>query len=177
MTLNNENLYIFEAIALRDEYDSHIKLLQNILNEPEGRKGGFLIHDSVEKKTPVDDFQPDEYEEALKKLRTKRLKLNQEIQAVNFNSKFDFEGENISIAEALEIRKNLRYEIDTLSAKTVESAYSVVIHKEERDIVNMPRYSFKGSYSDFQKIIKRLRKLERAIHIANHNTTVAFKDE
>src|SRR4030067_2538253 len=99
------DLYIHEAVALRNEYDNHIGLLKKLLSEPEGKRGGLLSRDTGETRQPVEDFNQANFEDMLKKLQTKRLKLNQEIQTANFTTKFDFEGNSASIAEALEIRK------------------------------------------------------------------------
>jgi hypothetical protein len=171
------NLYIHEAVALRKEYDSHISMLQGLVTESGGKKGSFLSRDDSEMKRPVDDFNQADFEDTLKKLQTKRLKLNQEIQAANFNTKIEFEGDSISIAEALEIRKSVIAEIKAAASKTNESAFSTVIHKEERDIIEKPRYPFKKSYIEFLEAVRRLRKIEGLIHTANHKNTVTFKDE
>jgi len=61
------NLYLYEAIELRNEYDRHIGLLQGLLGEPSKRRGIFNNDD--EDKEPVTDFDPKEAEEKLKKLQ------------------------------------------------------------------------------------------------------------
>lgn len=171
------NLYIHEAVALRNEYDNHIGLIKKLLLEPGEKKSGFLSRGEDEIKQPVEEFKQADFEDILKRLQTKRLKLNQEIQAANFTTKVDFEGGPISIAEALEVRKGVKTDIHLLSAKTAESAYNTVIHKEERDITDRPRHSFKKLYAEYLDALKRLRRLEGMIHIANHGNTVNFKDE
>ena len=35
------NLYLYEAIELRNEYDRHISMLHGLLGEPSGRRGLF----------------------------------------------------------------------------------------------------------------------------------------
>jgi hypothetical protein len=52
-----------------------------------------------------------------------------------------------------------------------------VIHKEERDIVEKPRYAFRKSYAEYRDASRKLRKLEGLIHAANHATAVNFKDD
>ena len=172
-----QNLHIFEAVNLRKEYDSHIRLLQNLLTDETGSRGGFLSDRNNDNKQPADGFKEQEFEDKLKKLQTKRLKLNQEIQTANFNVKINFEGDLISIAEALETRKGITLDIERAETKTTKSAYCTVIHKEERDIVEKPRHSFTKSYNEYCDTIKRLRKIEGLIHTANHSNTVNFKDE
>jgi hypothetical protein len=171
---SKNNLFIFEAVSLRDQYDAHIALLQNLLEVPVSQDR--FSNDSETKKN-AEGFDQKQIETTLKKLQVKRLKLNQEIQTANFTVKIGYEGENISIAEALGVRKALRTNINELTARVNDAAFHTVIHKEERDIVSKSRYSFSESYSEFLEEISKLRKLEGLIHTANHTNTVAFKDE
>ena len=87
------------------------------------------------------------------------------------------ESDSISIAEALELRKNIIEDIETVENRTTTAAYCTVIHKEERDITEQPKYSFKDSYEKYLNTVERLRKIENLIHTANHINTVKFKDE
>lgn len=169
------NLYLYEAIELRNEYDRHIGLLQGLMGEPSKRRG--LFKDDDEDKEPATDFDPKETEDKLKKLQTKRVKLNQKIQETNFEVRIDCEGENISIAEALILRKNLLSDLNAVVARVEKSSYRRVIHKEERDIYQEPRYKFDESYKEYQKCLEQLRRLVNQIHAVNHTAIVKFKDE
>jgi len=113
----------------------------------------------------------------LKKLETKRLKLNMAIQSANFSSKLVFDGEEICITEALEIRKKLQSEFDDKSKRVMDSAYKQLIHKEKRDIEHRSKQLFCETYDDFQKSLIQLRQLTNRIHLINHASTAAFKDE
>ena len=113
----------------------------------------------------------------LKKLETKRLKLNMAIQSTNFASTIDFDGEQISITEALEIRKKLQAEFDNKSKSVTDSAYKQITHKEKRDIEHQPKDSFCETYEDFQNSLIQLRQLTNKIHLANHASVTNFKDE
>ena len=169
------NLYLYEAIELRNEYDRHIGLLQGLMGEPSTRRGLFNGND--EEKEPATDFNPKDTEDKLKKLQTKRVKLNQEIQESNFGVKIDCEGENISIAEALVLRKNLLADLNAIAARVEKSSFRRVIHKEGRDIYQEPRHKFDETYKEYQKCLKQLRRLVNQIHAVNHTATVKFKDE
>src|SRR3990167_71993 len=138
MVDEKRNLYLYEAIELRNEYDRHISMLHGLLGEPSGRRG--LFNDDNEDREPATDFDLKDTEEMLKKLQTKRVKLNQEIQESNFGVKIDCEGENISIAEALVLRKNLIADLNAISARVGKSSYRRVIYKEGRDIYQEPRH-------------------------------------
>ena len=171
------NLYLFEAIELRNEYDTHIKLLENLLCEADNGNDRYYRGDECEEKEASKDFDQKEVEESLKKLKTKRIKLNHEIQKKNFNIQIDYNNGNISVAEALEVRKNFIDELKIISQKIIKSAYKKIIHKEERDIERKTKYNYKDVYQDFKKKIKDKRNLINEIHKANHKYTINFKDE
>ncbi len=171
------NLYVFEAIELRNEYDRYIKLLEHVLEEDQTKRDRLFPRNEEEVKEAAADFDPKTIEKKLKKLQTKRVKLNQAIQVSNFESQIEYQGEKVSLAEALELRKNLLKDLVVLKQRVAESAYKRVIHKEERDIVHEPRHSFVQSYEEYQSKLRTLRQLITQIHRANHANTVKFKDE
>lgn len=169
------NLYLYEAIELRNEYDRHVELLEGLLGESSKKRGFF--NDDNEDKDPADDFDQKEIEDRLKKLQTKRVKLNQEIQKTNFGTQIEYEGKKTSIAEALEVRKNLLGDIKAVAARAEKSSYRRVIHKEGRDIVQEPRHKFTETYREYQDSLQHLRSLVNQVHAANHLATVNYKDE
>ena len=158
------NVYVFEAIELRNEYDRHIKLLEQLVAGEQTKREGLFHRSDEEKREPTSEFEQHVIEERLKKLQTKRVKLNQAIQVANFQYQIEYQGEQISLAEALELRKNLLADLNAKSQRVQDSAYKRIIHKEERDIVHEPRHSFHQSYEDFQNTLRRLRHLVTQIH-------------
>ncbi|MCI5118917.1 MAG: hypothetical protein D3913_13400 [Candidatus Electrothrix sp. LOE1_4_5] len=173
------NLFLFEAIELRNEYDRHIQLMENLLNDHESKRSGmrYYAENGIEEKEPVEGFSPKDFMEKLKKMQSKRIKLNHAIQIANFETEIDYNDEKISIAEALEIRKNLLANNQAVAGRVVDSAYKRITHKEERDIVHEPKHSFLKSYESFQNNLKEVGKLVNRIHTANHRSVVKFKDE
>lgn len=137
----------------------------------------FGRRSSDEEKKPASDFKIKEIEDKKKKTQTKRIKLNQAIQTVYFNNTFEYDGENISIAEALEIRKHLNSDLDLIKKHVLESAFKRVIHKEERDIVYEPKQPFKEKLVEYHLSLKRFRELLLKIHVINHECSIAFKEE
>lgn len=170
------NLYLYEAIELRNEYDRHAELLEGLLGVESSRKRRLFNSDD-EDKDPAADFDQKEIEDRLKKLQTKQIKLNQEIQKKNFEIQIEFDGKEISIAEALEVRKNLLDNIKALAERVEKSSYRRVIHKEGRDIVQEPRHRFAKTYKEYQNSLRHLRNLVIQVHAANHSVTVIYKDE
>ena len=171
------NLYLFEAIELRNEYDRHIKLLEKLIGDDQNKSDRFFHNKDEEEREPASDFNQKELEEELKKLMVKRVKLNQAIQAANFKYQIDHDGEKISIAEALEVRKNLLTDIEAISQRVINSAYKRILHKEERDIVHEPKHSFKQVYDNYQNNIRKIRTIITQIHIINLKSIVNFKEE
>lgn len=176
---NKGNLFLFEAIELRNEYDRHIGLIENLLGAHESKRSGMRLYsdNGTEEKEPAEGFSPKDFMEKLKTMQSKRIKLNHAIQKANFETEIDYNGEKISIAEALEVRKNLLANNKAVDGRVVDSAYKRITHKEERDIVHEPKHSFSKSYELFQNNLKELRKLINRIHTANHRSVVKFKDE
>ncbi|MBM3713574.1 MAG: hypothetical protein FJW56_09110 [Actinobacteria bacterium] len=171
------NLYLFEAILLRNEYDRHIKLLEKLIGEDRKIDDRFFSSRNEDNREAAPGFNQKELEEKLEKLKTRKLKINQAIQAANFKYQIDNEGEKVSIAEALEIRKNIISEIETVSQRVIDSAYKKIIHKEERDIVHEPKHSFVKVYDDYQDNLKKLRNIVIQIHNINFKSTVNFREE
>jgi hypothetical protein len=171
------NLYLFEAIELRNEYDRHIKLVENLFEGNEEKRERFFQNSKEEKKEPVADFKQNEIGEWLKKLQTKRVKLNQAIQVANFKYQIQINGDKVSLAEALEIRKNILADLTTQSQRVINSAFKTIIHKEERDIIHEPKERFLECYDDYLKNLKKLRLLITQIHNLNHQGIVHYKEE
>ena len=169
------NLFIYEAIELRQEYDKHIKVLENLIEEKRGKRD-FLSREEDELQ-PVKDFDVKLIQEKLQKLQTKRVKLNQELQLTNLKTTLNYDGNEITLSEALEIKKNLIKDITILSDKLNESAYVKIIHKEGRDIIKEPKQKFNDVYQNYENFLKKIRKLNQEIHRINHTEAVNFKDE
>jgi hypothetical protein len=174
----NGRLYLYEALELRAEYDHKIGLLEKLARPEHAKRGswGTLDRDGPDL-VPAPGFDLKASEETVARLRVRRMKLNEAIQVANFRAEIDLDGERISLARALELRKALKEELERHSSQTVEAAYTRVIHKEERDIVKEPPRRFEASYGDFESTLARLRRLVTALHRANHLVTVAFRDE
>ena len=171
------NLYLFEAIELRNEYDRHIKLLEKLIEGDQTKSDRFFSNKDEEEREPASDFNQKELEEELKKLKVKRVKLNQAMQSANFKYQIDYDGEKISIAEALEIRKNLLTDIEAISQRVTSSAYKRILHKEKRDIVHEPKHSFKQVYDSYCSNLRIIRTVITQIHIINLGSIIDFKEE
>ncbi len=170
------NLLLFEAIELRNDYDRHIKLFENLIEGDDSKRERYLS-DKEDEKQPVEEFRDLDVERILKNLKTKRVKLNQAIQAANFSHQIHFDGEAISIAEALEIRKSLLIDLGALSKSVVQSAYKRIIYKEGRDIIHEPKHSFNETYHQYIQTLQKLRLLILQIHTVNHQGVVQYREE
>lgn len=176
MAESNKQLLLHEAIALRHEYDERIKFWQGFAGE-DAERNRFLSVEREEKKEPAKGFKLSDTEDELKKVQSKRVKINQEIQKANYNTQIEFLGEIISLAEALEIRKNLKKDAELLQAQAHKAAYKIIIHKEERDIAHEPKHDYAETRDKYLALLKNLRHLEGQLHEANHKTLVGYRDE
>lgn len=177
MTSSNRNLYLFEAIELRKEYDRQIRVFEDLLKASQPENDRLSAQPSDGHPVPAIDFDLKSAEHQLHRLCNRRIKLNLAIQTANFANQFQFEEEQISLAEALEIRKSLIAELPLLEHRVLDSAFKSVIHKEERDIVLEPIIPFRENYETFHAHLGRLRELLNQIHVLNHTCQVNFPKE
>jgi len=170
------NLYLFEALELRAEYDARLSTLTTLLPENQERRRGYAMM-SEEQVRAVEALCVDDLREELDALRGKRRKLNTAIQRANHENTITIGSEETSLAEALELRKEVNQEIAELVPQLAQAGYAKVIYKEERDIVEEPRQDFGTLRQRLESKRLLFRQLNRALQRANHEVTVAFKDE
>lgn len=174
----SKDLYMHEALELRNTYDRVLGLFKHILSPAKSSRDFYPVRTDSSTNTEFDDdFNVKEAEEDIKKLETKRVKLNQAIQVCNFTNTLEYMGSKISIAEALEFRKGLIAEVEDLTEKVKNAAVKEVVHKEERDIERRSKYPYRETYAKYRQKLKDLRGLNNAIHRFNHTAKVDYKDE
>jgi len=171
-------LFLYEALELRGEIDARIKTLRDCLPETRSNRNRMDVFRQREgKPVPAEGFDPKEVAEQVKALELKRRKINTAIQRANFLERIYVAGENVSLAEALEIRKSLNERLGELHSLVVESAYARVIYKEDRDIVESPEVSFPECMEELDHARLRFRQLNRGLRQASFRATVDFYDE
>ncbi len=171
------NLFLFEALELRAEFDDRIETLNSLLPEKRETREFRFTRERGNQERPAQGLDLTAIREEIESLRVKRRKLNTAVQKVNYEQTIQINKETMSLAEALELRKETCTEITQLKAQFANAAYENVIYKEDRDIVEPPP-------QDFDTIRKKLndrrllfRALNRALQRTNHEVTVNFKDE
>jgi hypothetical protein len=171
-------LQLYEALELRGEYDARIKTLKDCLPETRQNRGRVLFsRDDEVMRRPSSDFDVSEARRKLRKLETKRRKLNSAIQETNFNYKIDFSAESINLSEALETRKELNERIGELHNQVVNSAYLKVIYKEGRDIVEESEIPYTECVDNLEEARLAFRELNRKLRLSSFKATVDFEDE
>ena len=175
MPAENKKLYLFEAIELRNAYDIQIDLLKKLLFGEAIKE--YFSEKSNDDKFLADDYKPATLEKELQKISHKRLKLNQEIQNTNYSTKINYIGDEITIAEALELRKALKERLKFIKQKIDDSTMKRIIHKEDRDIEIKPTYEFKECFNEYNDALDEQRELLNQIHSMNHSTIINFREE
>jgi hypothetical protein len=169
-------LYLYEALELRSEYDARIKTLNDCLPESKQNRERFSFsRDEIRRPSP--DFDALSARNELRKIEIKRRKLNSSIQRANFNHLIDFNGDSISLSEALEMRKALNEQIGEFHNQVVGSSYQKVIYKEGRDIVEENEISYTDAVKNLEQARLAFRELNRKLRLASFKTLVDFKDE
>lgn len=165
---------LYEAIELRAEMDARIKTMESLRPEREGR---LLYRERDGETQPAPDFDLVDVEEKIERLKRRRRRLNALIQEANHRTRVEMDDHVLTLAEALEFRKETNSDIGRLSNELHDAAWLRVIHKEERDVVrNAPR-SFKIVMDFLEERRLLFRRLVTAIHEANHRTIVEFYNE
>ena len=175
---SDKRLLIYEALELRSEYDAQIETLRKCL--PESRnssRASFLERGDAGSYRPADAVDPAELRREIRALEHKRHKLNAAIQAANFTNTVRVGGEEVTLAEALELRKAANTRVGELGSQLVRSAAVRVVHKEDRDIEEAPDVSFADARRELQEAREEFRRLNRALREASYRVPVDFTDE
>ena len=175
---SDKKLLIYEALELRSEYDAQIETLRKCL--PESRnssRASFLERGDGGTYRPADGVDPSELRREIRALEHKRHKLNAAIQAANFTNTVHLGGEEVTLAEALELRKAANTRVGELSSQLVRSAAVRIVHKEDRDIEEAPDVTFGDARRQLQEAREEFRRLNRALREASYRVAVDFTDE
>ncbi|MDA3949541.1 MAG: hypothetical protein PF508_09950 [Spirochaeta sp.] len=174
------NIYLFEALELRGEFDGRIKTVKESLPESRsGIDGSSVLRwaSDTGNTVPATDVDVAALRAEMKALEYKRRKLNAAIQEANFRNSVSVEGESLSLAEALDLRKATRDSIGELHRRTTSAAFVRVIHKEDRDIRDEPLFSFTEVLGELNQARRTFRALNRALRQASFQVAIAFRDE
>lgn len=174
----SNKLYLYEALELRAEYAARIKTLKDCLPETrQNRNRTFFDRDEKGQRRPSPAFSISDVREQLKALEYKRRKLNSAIQRTNFQQQINYDGDTITLNEALELRKGLNTQLGELHAQVVDAAYQRVIYKEDRDIVEPNELSYPDCVQDLESTRLAFRELNRKLRAASFEVVVDFQDE
>lgn len=172
------HLFLYEALELRAEYQARLALFKQLLPEKQKSSSRGFMSSEGERREPVADFVPAEIREAIKKLEYKARKLNVTIQQVNFEHRLTVvDSGEMSIAEALDLRKSVNSDLVALQGVLLQAAYRRVIYKEERDIVEQPEARYAEVLRDLEERRLFFRHLNRALRKASFEIVVPFRDE
>ena len=177
MNTSQDNIFLYEALELRNEYQARLASLKALLPEHRQVRRGFLERDDGERREPAAGFDPAKIRENIRSLEYKSRKLNAAIQQVNFSNKIRVQEEEISLAEALEMRKAVNQELAGLQKMLERSAYRKIIYKEERNITEEPEEDFSLVSKQIEEQRLLFRQLNRALRKAAFEIKVPFRDE
>lgn len=170
------NYYLYEALELRTKIEHETGMLNGILR-PVRNDNSYNGRTAGEEITLAEDFDSKEIGVRLTKLTKKYTKLNQAIQLANLTVTVRFKDEEITLAEVLELRKQMETRRNDLYELYRESIYIKTIHKEERDIVVKPKDDHIELDHEYIELLDDIYRLHVLIHDTNHKTTVKFREE
>lgn len=173
-----DGLFVYEALDLRSEYDGRLATLRACL--PESRAAGrtwSLSRVDADASRPAEGVDLKALRTELHALEYKRHKLNTAIQRANFASSVRVGDQEVSLSEALELRKAAKERVSELSTQLATSSAARVIHKEDRDIVQEPEMPFLTVRNELEEVRLEFRRLNRALRKASFEVSVEFADE
>jgi len=173
----NNKIYLYEALELRAEYNSRLNTYKDLLPEAQNTGSGLWDSSDDVRYRPVEEFDVENLREKIKNLEYKQRKLNNAIQEANYETFIEYNGREINLTEALDLRKAVNDEIKELRKKLQKAAYEKVIYKEDRDIVEEPEISYTKMEKELEKKRKEFRKLNRKLREISFATVIDFKDE
>lgn len=173
-----KGLFVYEALELRSEYDGRLETLRACL--PESRAAGrawSLSRMDADASRPAEGVDLSALRTELRTLEFKRHKLNTAIQRANFASSIRVGAEEVSLSEALELRKAAKERVSESSTQLARSSVAKVIHKEDRDIIDEPETPFLAVRDELEKARLEFRRLNRALRKASFEVSVEFAYE
>lgn len=172
------NLYIFEALILIKEYRARLQLLNRIINAD---LEATNIHSELQGENEyrlVPEVDIYKIKKEYEKFKRKERKLAIAINSANINYTINFEGEEISLSEALQLMETYRYTLINIIDNIKNACTLKIIHKEKRDItIKMYKQKYTKMIKEFNDKSKQLDNLERLVKITNYTKTVNFKDD
>ena len=176
--MTQKTLRLFEALELRGEYIARIETIKNCLNGSESSHRGLgMWREDRTKRRHSPDFDPVEERKQIRALEFKQRKLNSAIQKANYETSVSFDGDDINLLEALELRKGLNRRLGELKTQLVDAAYQTVIYKEGRDIVESSDTPYAETRAELESARRSFRELNRKIRWAAFETQVDYQDE
>lgn len=178
MAESKKGMLIYEALELRSEYDSRMETLRSCIPETRGAgRTAFLSRLDTDLSRPADGVDVSALRAEVRMLEHKRHKLNVAIQTANFANSVRIADENVTLTEALELRKAAKLRVGELSTQLAHSSTIRVIHKEDRDIIEGPDVPFAEVRGRLEEARVEFRRLNRALRRASFEVSVDFADE
>ena len=171
------DLYLYEALELRGEYDARIKDIRDVLPEQSSKDQWPHARDVTAIRRPAPGLDAPKLREAMRGVERRRIMLNNAIQKANFEHEIEHQGERMTLARALEERRALNLRLAELHATLVWSSTERVIFKEDRDIVEPSPISFTECFRELDETRKAFREMNRRLREAAYRITVEFRDE
>ena len=102
MPAQNNNIYLYEALELRAEYQSRLSTVKNLLPEVQTRDSSWGRSNNDIRYSPIKEFDVENLRKEIKNLEYKQRKLNNAIQKANYETYINFNGQEINLTEALD---------------------------------------------------------------------------
>ena len=169
----SRDLKLYEALEQRREYKRIIRTFEQV--QPENRVDRWGERNN---ERPVKEIYIDDADDRIQAAKFKLHKLNEAIQIANRNNTIVYDRKEISIATALELRKEIKIELEELEDNLPNTAYYEVKYKSEGENEKvMPYRDYEEMRSKYLSKLEKFRKLNFALRQAQYKIEVDFKAE
>ena len=160
------------ALGRRRDLVAEAAHLDKVINAG-GRRTGF-VRDERSTVRQADDFDPKKARERRNATVAMARRLNIAIQTLNVTTKVAVEGEEMVLAEALELRKEMSGRVQQLEHEAIQAAYVTERHIKDKVVQEPRERGYDEVHGELDAARKRLTAVREACAIATHELEVDF---
>ena len=164
---------LYLALARRAEILNETRFLDQIL-EKTRRQDRYSM--GTNERVVAEDVDMSRIREKHESRRHAARKINAAIQQVNFATQVEFDGEGMTLAEALELRKSTHANVVKLEAEAVEAAFRNLTHLEHKIVDLAPERTHTEVNAGLESERRRLRGLRQMCTEATFTLEINFED-
>ena len=160
------------ALGRRRDLVAEATHLEKLINEG-NRRAGFMREERSTLRR-ADDFDPKKVRQRRNAAVAMARRLNIAIQTLNVTTKVGVDGEEMVLAEALELRKELSGQVQQLENEAIRAAYVTERHMKDKVVEDPRGRGYAEVHDELDAARRRLAAVREACATATHELEVDF---